>query len=159
VSPLAREMIVYAMRWGPDRDPADGIAERFFAALGALAVEWAASPLLYYLPAARSEELGRAMHFAIEHLAEPIAIEDAARAAGTSARTLARRFATETNTSWRAFVHTARMLRAMEHLSERGARVTDTAFAVGFTSLGAFTQAFTAFAGESPLAYKKRATS
>lgn len=158
MSPLGREMVLYAMRWGPDRDPRDRVAERFFAALGALCDEWAREAQPFRLPTAQSPALQKAMEYAIAHLSQPLSMADAARAAGLSERTLARRFAAEANSTWREFVHGARMLRAMELLSVPGTQVTETAGAVGFESLGAFTRAFEEFVGERPRDYRRRAT-
>lgn len=44
----------------------------------------------------------------------------------------------------------------MRRLSEPGARVGDVAAALGFHSHGAFTHAFTAFAGETPRRFAAR---
>ena len=153
--PLCREMILHAMRWGPDRTSEDARARAFFAALGALAGEWAESALPLCLPTATSPELEVAMAYAIDELAGAPTIEAAAKRAGLSVRTLSRRFADEAQTSWRAFLHQARMMRAMELLSVPGARVTDTALAVGFESLGAFSRAFDELTGTSPSEFRK----
>ena len=96
------------------------------------------------------------MDYAIAALGEAPSIEDAARRAGLYTRTLERRFADEAQTSWRRFLHQARMMRAMELLDAPLARVTDTALAVGFESPGAFTRAFTEFAGENPKDFRSR---
>lgn len=50
---------------------------------------------------------------------------------------LARRFEEEARTTWRRFLHDARMLRAMALLAEDEARVTQTAYAVGYERLAA----------------------
>ncbi|MEO7913533.1 MAG: AraC family transcriptional regulator, partial [Roseiflexaceae bacterium] len=50
LSPLAREMIRYAMRWGPERDPADAAADNFFLALATVCNELAATPDQSWLP-------------------------------------------------------------------------------------------------------------
>jgi len=157
VPAVAREMILYGARWGPDRDPDDAVANRFFEALAALCGEWAQATRPWRLPVAQTPALQRAMDHALAHLDQAPALEDAARAAGLSPRTLARRFADEAQTTWRAFLLTARMLRAMELLSRPGARVSQTAYAVGFRSLSAFTRAFEAFSGELPKSYRRRA--
>jgi AraC-like DNA-binding protein/mannose-6-phosphate isomerase-like protein (cupin superfamily) len=156
VSPLAREMILYAMRWGPARRAHDRLAGAFFDALGALLGEWLDDARPYYLPAARSPELARAMRLVLDRAHEPLTAAGVARAAGLSTRTLSRRFADEAQTTWRRFLNDARMLKAMDLLARPGARVTDTAYAVGFESLGAFSRAFERFAGESPRAYRGR---
>lgn len=158
VTPVLREMIVHAMRWGPGRRT-DAVAEAFFTALAALCTEAARTAAPFCLPAPRSPELRRAVRYLLSHLQRPLLIEEVARAAMLSLRTLARRFDAELGIGFREFLHQARMLRAMELLSREGATVTETALAVGFESLGAFTRAFFRFAGESPRDFKKRGQS
>lgn len=155
VTPLAREMILKAMDWGPERRTAAPAEEAFFRALGALAAEWASDPLPFCLPLATSPELGRAMDFVVEKMAEPLTIAEVARHAGLSVRTLARRFQDEAATSFRDYLQKARMMRATELLAEEGARVTDVALSVGFESPAAFTRAFEAFLGQSPRDYRR----
>lgn len=156
VTPLAREMILHAMQWGPERSSAPPPQEAFFHALGALAADWAKDALPFRLPVARSPELSRAMDFVIESLAESPTIEEAARRAGLSVRTLSRRFQDEAQTTFRELLQRARLLRATELLAEEGARVTDVALAVGFESPAAFTRAFEAFLGERPKDYRQK---
>lgn len=158
VVPLAREMILEAVRWGADRDASDERANRFFLAFAAMLGDWVGHSRQYRLPNARTPELQRAMAFAIAHLKEEPTIDDAARLAGVSPRTLARRFRDDAGTTWREFLHDARMMRAMELLADRNRSVTETAYAVGFNSLGAFTRAFVDFTGERPRDYHRRAT-
>ncbi len=155
VDALAREMILHTMRWGPTHTP-DATSRAFFAALAGLAIEWAAAAGPYSLPVARTPELARVMQWTLAHLTESPKVEQAARAAGVSPRTLARRFAEETGTTWRRFLHDARMLDAMRRLTEPGVRTSDVAFALGFASLAAFSHAFTAFTGESPRRFNAR---
>jgi AraC-like DNA-binding protein len=95
------------------------------------------------------------MRHALEHLAGAT-VDDAARAAGMSTRTLARRFREETGITWRHFLHTARMLAAMELLSGRDLRVTEVAYELGFDSLSAFSGAFRRFTGENPSEFARR---
>jgi AraC-like DNA-binding protein len=156
VNPLAREMLLYAMRWGPDRAPQDAVANAFFQAFSALCQEWVAEARPYCLPTGESPELQRVMQHVLDHLAEPHTLETVAQVAGISSRSLSRRFEREAQTTWRQFLHNARMIRAMELLSIRGAQVTETALNVGFESFGSFTEAFKAYAGETPSEYRKR---
>lgn len=153
---LGREMLLYSTRWGPAREAKDAVAGSFFQALAHLLSEWASQPRTWWLPRARSPELQKAMAYTMARLEGPVSLPAAARAAGLSERTLARRFEEEAATTWRRFLHDARMLRAMELLAEEGARVTQTAYAVGFESLAAFTHAFHAFCGERPRDFRQR---
>lgn len=153
VSDLCRELILYGMRWGPTRDPGDARAERFFAVLGDCCVDWIEAIRPFRLPRARSPELATAMIYARHHLDEAD-VQRAAEAAGISTRTLGRRFRSETGMSWRQWLRTARILRAMELLAE-GSSVTDTALVVGFDSPAAFSHAFGDMVGEPPSVFAR----
>lgn len=157
VTPLAREMLLHAMRWGPRAPVAASNATRdaFFRALAGLAAEWVTAERPYYLPAAKTEALARALRWIDGHLVDAN-VEGAAAAAHLAVRTLARRFEEETGTTFRAYLQAARMMRAMELLSKPGASVTTVAYDVGFKSLGAFTTAFTERCGETPSTYRSR---
>lgn len=157
VDALAREMVLYAMRWGPGCGALDALAEAFLRSLALLTVQWATGAVPLKLPAARSPALRRAMAHALENLGGGADLEAAARAAGVSPRTLNRRFQSEAGTTWREFVHHARMTRAMELLADPSFNTTQAALEVGFASPGAFTRAFAAFAGELPSRYRRRA--
>lgn len=155
VTPLAREMIVYGMRWGTNRAPGDGKANLFFQTLAVLCQEWMAEEPPFRLPRAQTPELAQAMDYTLKHLQE-INIDEVAEAANLSARTLRRRMQQETGISWQQFLRTARLMRAMELLAAPEAQVTETALAVGYSSLSAFTQAFARFTGETPSRYRQR---
>lgn len=153
VDTLARELITLAMRWGPTT-PQDDLARHVFGTLAGLSAEWAADPLPWHLPVARSPELQRAMDFTLAHLDEPLPQPRVARVAGLSTRSLNRRFAQETDMTWRRFLHTARMLRAMELLARPDLQVGEIALAVGYDSFSGFSHAFRAFAGMSCTAFR-----
>lgn len=156
LSPLAREMVRYAMRWGPDRDPRDPTADHFFLALADVCAELAAAPDLFWLPRGRSPELIRALAYALDNLEHPLRLDDLAQAVGLSPRTLTRRFAEETGLTWREFLRRARLIRAMELLAGPEASIAGTAYAVGFESLSAFSSAFRRFTGATPDSYRRR---
>lgn len=157
VTPLAREMILYAMRWGMDRDPNDTVADQFFVAVANVCAELAAEPERFWLPRARSEELRCAMDTIMQQLNQPLTVDLIAQAVNVSARTLARRFTDEVHMTCGQFIHRARLLRAMELLAEGGEEpIIDVSYAVGFESLSAFTSAFRNFTQETPSAYRKR---
>lgn len=156
MEPVAREMVRYAMRWGPDRSPEDPVAGPFFAALAALVEDWARTPRPFLLPVPQSEALLAATEYARAHLDEEPDLDEVAARAHVSARTLARRFAAELHLSWRDYLQRARLLRAMERLASPDAQVTAVAFEVGFRSPAAFSRAFKDFTGETPVAYRRR---
>lgn len=157
MGPLARHMVLEAMRWGPDHPPEHGVAGRFFPALAALAEEWMAHGVDLRLPHARSPELRRAVALTLERLGDAaLTGPQVARAAGLSTRTMARRFQAELGLTWRQLVQRARLLEAMDRLAEPGVTVTEVCFAVGYRSLGSFSTAFTELVGETPRAFRGR---
>jgi AraC-like DNA-binding protein len=156
VTALAREMIAYTTRWGPERDPADAAADRFFLALAAVCLDLAQTPDRYWLPVAHSHELAGALAYTRERCHERLCIGDVARHVGVSERTLARRCATETHMSWREYLQRARMISALERLASPEHSIAEVAYATGFESLSAFTTAFRRFTGDTPAAYRKR---
>lgn len=157
VTPLAREMILHAMRWGPQGVADETVARSFFETLALLAREWLRADAGLRLPRPKSPDLARAFEYALAHL-DTASMDEAARAAAVSPRTLARRFQSETQMSWRSFLRTARVLRGMELLAQPGTNVTETALAVGFENLAAFSTCFRELTSESPSEYQKRVT-
>jgi AraC-like DNA-binding protein len=156
VTPLAREMIMYAMRWGIDRNPEDKIADQFFAAVALVCTELAADPEQFWLPRVRSQELGSAVDYILEHLEGPLSVEGVSQAIHVSERTLARHFVEEAHLPCGHFIQRVRMLRAMELLAERDVPIAEVAYSVGFASVSAFNAGFRRFTQETPSQYRKR---
>jgi AraC-like DNA-binding protein len=156
VTPLAREMILYSMRWGIERDPKDTAAEHFFAAVASVCMELAATPEQFWLPRAQSEDISRAMSYILSHVESRLRIEDIARAINVSSRTLARRFIEEAHLTCGQCIRRVRMVRAMELLAQCEAPITEVAYAVGFESSSAFNAAFRQFTQETPSQYRQR---
>lgn len=148
-APIVREMVQYALRWPPGRDPDDGLAASFFATLGMLCGEWIKQEMPFRLPSGKSVQIQAAMEYSLNNL-ETATLAAAAAAAALSARQFRRRFQAECGIAWRQFLYQARMLRAMELLVAPQASVTDVAYAVGFNSLSAFAKSFFRFSGQTP---------
>lgn len=153
VTSLARELVIGALEW--PRDTAnDALARQYFSLVGALLTQrWQHARWAYALPSPTLPEVERAAAYALGDLAGAT-LDGAARAAFTSKRTLTRRFKQDLRMTWRAYLHQARMIQAMEQLSQ-GEAVTDVAFMVGFESSSAFSKAFKAFTGELPSQFER----
>jgi AraC-like DNA-binding protein len=163
VTPLAREMLVFATRWGPTRgalpsSPDTRTRQAFFVALAGLAAEWMRGDRLPGLPVARTPELERASAYVAKHLAEAT-VGSTAKAAGMSVRTLSRRFDAEVHMSFRTYLQIARVQRALELLALPRASVAQVGYEVGFSSPSAFATAFSSRCGETPSAYVARVRS
>lgn len=159
VDSLAQEMIRYSARWGHDRAGTDRTANLYFQALAALVPEWARQALPFHLPVAKSAELQRAMGKVLAEFGEDLSLDEVARVAAVSPRTLARRFESEVHMGFRTFVRLVRIHRAMELLARPQARVTEVAQACGFDSLSAFTTAFVEVVRERPKDFRRRVQS
>ena len=155
VSPLIREMMIYALRWPIDRSEGDAVSDAFFRTLADLVSEALEHEAPLSLPTADNPIVAAAMAFTKEHL-ESVTSTEVGRAVSVSERTLRRLFQDTLGMTWRTYLLHARMLRAMALLAAPGQSVQDTSTAVGFDSLSAFTRAFAQFCGETPSKFRKR---
>ncbi len=151
---LLREMISFSMRWRNPLRSRDTLAESFFQTVAFYCQELAQSELPYSLPRGESKGVRAAIEYTITHL-EAVTMAEVARGAGLSVRTLRRHFLAETGLNWRHFLNRARLLRAMELLTDGKANVTETALACGFMNLSAFSKAFASFTGQNPGAFRQ----
>jgi AraC-like DNA-binding protein/quercetin dioxygenase-like cupin family protein len=155
VSPLIREMMIYALRWPIGRQHGDPVSDGFFRTLGHLVSEALDHEAPLSLPTSHDPTVAAAMTYTKDHL-ESVTAEQVSRAVSVSERTLRRLFQDTLGLSWRTYLLHARMLRAMALLAAPGQSVQQTATAVGFDSLSAFTRAFSNFCGETPTSYRHR---
>jgi AraC-like DNA-binding protein len=159
VSPLIREMMIYALRWSIERRHGDTeddrVSENFFRTLAALVVEALDHEAPLSLPTSDHPIVAAALAYTKAHL-DSVSVDEVARAVSVSERTLRRLFSDTLGLSWRTYVLHARMLRAMALLAAPGQAVQATSSAVGFESLSSFTRCFTQFCGETPSAYRRR---
>jgi AraC-like DNA-binding protein len=108
-----------------------------------------------WLPAAKSPEMRALMGYVRDHLADA-SMGGACAATGLSARTLQRRCDEELSFGWREFLREVRIMRAMELLAQGRHSVGSVAKAVGYSSLSAFTLAFSKRVGISPSEFVRR---
>lgn len=155
-TPVMREMILHALRWPLGATEHDPVAASFFHTLGLMCAEWLQSELPLSLPSAEHPAIKRAM----DHVAADPAHASLAgvlTVASMSERTFRRTFVRETGMTWQTWLGQARILEAASRLTQ-GRRVTDVAAEVGYASLSAFAKAFKQLTGESPVAFRRRAT-
>ena len=107
-----------------------------------------------FVPPAR--HLLRAKDLADARYADPIDVNDMARAAGLSRAHFSREFRRAFGESPRAYLLTRRLERAAALLRNTDHSVVDICFSVGLQSVGSFTTSFTRTYGESPTAYRAR---
>lgn len=90
-----------------------------------------------------------------QHLAEPLNLEEIARRARWSTRTLSRRFREQTGTTPGQWLLSARMRRAQQLLETTDLSVEQVATEVGFDSVSAFRDRFHRQLSTSPAAYRR----
>ena len=155
VSPLIREMMIYALRWPIDRPHGDEVSDAFFRTLANLVTEALDHEAPLSLPSSEHPIVAAAMAYTKEHL-DRVSADEVSRKVSVSERTLRRLFRCSVGMPWRTYLLHARMLKAMALLAAPGQSVQETSSAVGFDSLSSFTRAFAQFCGETPTSYRKR---
>jgi AraC-like DNA-binding protein len=98
----------------------------------------------------------RAKDLADARYAEPLGVDDLARAAGLSRAHFSREFRRAFGEPPHAYLLTRRLERAAALLRDSDRSVTEICFAVGLQSVGSFTTSFTRTCGVSPTAYRER---
>ncbi|HVE67305.1 MAG TPA: AraC family transcriptional regulator [Solirubrobacteraceae bacterium] len=105
-----------------------------------------------HVPPAR--HLLRAKDLADARYAEPLGVDDLARAAGLSRAHFSREFRRAFGDSPHAYLLTRRLERAAALLRTTDRSVADVCLSVGLTGVGSFTTSFTRTYGVSPTAYR-----
>jgi AraC-like DNA-binding protein len=107
-----------------------------------------------FTPVPTARHLLRAKDLADARYAEPLTVDDLARAAGLSKAHFSREFRQAFGETPHAYLLTRRLERAAALLRSTDWSVTDVCFSVGLQSLGSFTSSFTRTYGVPPAAYR-----
>jgi AraC-like DNA-binding protein len=107
---------------------------------------------MYLVPPER--HLLRARDLVDARYAEPLGVDDLARAAGLSRAHFSREFRRAFGESPHAYLLTRRLERAAALLRSTDRSVTSICFDVGLRSVGSFTTSFTRTYGKTPTAYR-----
>jgi AraC-like DNA-binding protein len=105
-----------------------------------------------FVPPAR--HLLRAKDLADARYAEPLGVDDLARAAGLSRAHFSREFRRTFGVTPHGYLLTRRMERAAALLRMNDRSIPDICYSVGLRSVGSFTTSFTRTFGASPAAYR-----
>src|ERR671938_374768 len=105
-----------------------------------------------FVPTAR--HLLRAKDLADARYADPLTVDDLARAAGLSRAHFSREFRRAFGESPHGYLLTRRLERAAALLRLSDRSVADICFSVGLQSVGSFTSSFSRTYGVSPTAYR-----
>ena len=152
VSPLLAGLLVRAVDYGNDYPP-DGPAARLARVMLDELAAMERAPLL--LPISKDQRLARVMERLVEDPASQDTLEDVARKAGASPRTLARLFRSETGMTFTQWKTRLLLVESIERLA-RGASVTEVAVDLGYSSTSSFAYMFRSNLGVSPGRYRAR---
>lgn len=106
-------------------------------------------------PRAVHPSIRKALSFMRENFADPITLADVARAACLSRFHFCRLFHHETGIAFHEYLHDLRVTKAKALLSDRGLRISEVAFTVGFNDLSHFDRTFRRLVGRSPTQYRR----
>jgi AraC-like DNA-binding protein len=107
-------------------------------------------------PVPPARHLLRAKELADAHYADPIGVDDMARAAALSKAHFTREFRRTFGETPRRYLISRRLERAAAMLRNTDRTVAYVCCAVGMSSVGSFTTAFTRTYGMAPLAYRAK---
>lgn len=152
---LAREMISYAVTLSHEssservnaNEAEDSARERihkfnlYIASLSFLCPDWFVNARMLFLPSAQSDETSRLLEYLRNHIATAH-VEDAAKQVGLPQRSLHRHCMMQFGMNLRSLIREIRLVLAMEFLSSTDWPIGIIARKVGFSSLSAFTTAF-----------------
>jgi AraC-like DNA-binding protein len=151
VSGLLREATLRAARW--PEGPLDASAERLAGVILDEIRTLPVDPL--GLPLPRDARLLRIARALVDDPADNRSLDDWARWAAISARSLSRRFVTETGFTFSAWRQRARLMRALELLAD-DVPVTHIALDLGYSTPSTFIGLFRRTFGVTPAAYRQR---
>jgi AraC-like DNA-binding protein len=149
LNPLVALILQKALSW-PHDDSLDLSRMRLLLVLLDELRQSPARPL--QLPWPRDTRLLAIARALMAHIASPRTLEQWARWADISPRTLSRKFVLETGMSFAQWRQWARLTQAMEWLAT-GRAVKDVALSLGYDSVSAFIKAFRLALGSTPAAY------
>jgi len=149
VSRLLRELVLAAVS-GPEAYEPEGPMDRMMGVILDQLREQTTAPFALAMP--QDKRIRKVAEAMLADPADNRRLEDWARIAGASARTLARLFQSETGMSFRIWRQQLRLQRALEMLAE-GRAVTSVALDLGYESPSAFIAMFHRVLGAPPTRY------
>lgn len=162
-TPLAREMIGHAVALSreqeQDQDSSAQHKQKFttyLAALSLLCGDWFHNHRVLFLPTAQSEMTARLLTYLRDHIADA-SVEDACHVIAVPQRSLHRHCMQEFGFNLRTLIREIRIICAMELLSTSDFSIGTISQKVGFSSLSAFTSAFSHRLGMTPRDYAAEA--
>lgn len=141
VPPVLKEMIRYSERWSKSmvNDPDEIL---FLKALFNELPRFVEHSLQLHIRLPKDKRLSKPIGYLHSHYQEDIKIEDLSDVSLLSLRTLERIFKKETGMTLSKYQQILRIIKSLELLSAGDLTISETAYAVGYKSVQAFTRSF-----------------
>ncbi|MGG5207647.1 AraC family transcriptional regulator [Chryseobacterium sp. MIQD13] len=154
VPPILKEMIKYSERWSKNLldDPDEML---FLKALFNELPRFVEHSLKLHISLPEDKRLSLSIEYLHNHYKEEIKMEDLSEISRLSLRTLERIFKKETGITLSKYQQILRIIKSLELLSSGNLTVSETAYAVGYKSVQAFTRSFQAVMQSRPTDFIK----
>lgn len=154
-NPLVHELL--GLMLGMKDRPADDRAtlRQLFRTVSHLCREWFSNPRMLWLPAAKSNEMRAFVSYVSAHIVDAT-VAMACEACHLAPRTMQRLSHEEFSFGLKTLIMEVRMMRAMELLAQDTIPIEAVAQSIGYSSVSAFTTAFTNRTGLSAGEYRQR---
>ncbi|WP_080779212.1 AraC family transcriptional regulator [Chryseobacterium phocaeense] len=141
VPPVLKEMIRYSERWSKKLadDPDEFV---FLKALFNELPRFVEHSLKLHISLPKDKRLSQPIEYLHNHYREDIKIEDLSEASLLSLRSLERIFKKETGMTLSKYQQILRIIKSLELLTSGDLTISETAYAVGYKSVQAFTRSF-----------------
>ncbi|VTR28335.1 AraC family transcriptional regulator [Sphingobacterium thalpophilum] len=147
---LLIQMINHTERWDEQHVMKTDYYFDFLVSIKKLLPQLGSDALPIILPITSDERLAPILAYLEQNLAEQITLHDIGDRFYMSERSISRMFQTRLQISFLQYVKTLRMVKAIEMLLKTNKSITDIAFAVGYDTLGSFSNTFYTFTHSRP---------
>ncbi|WP_343608588.1 AraC family transcriptional regulator [Chryseobacterium oranimense] len=141
VPPVLKEMIRYSERWSKNMDH-NRDEMLFLKALFNELPQFVEHSLKLHISLPADKRLSQPIAYLHNHYREEIKIEDLSEMSSLSLRTLERIFKKETGMTLSKYQQILRIIKSLELLTSGDLTISETAYAVGYKSVQAFTRSF-----------------
>ena len=154
INNLLMEMIKFSEDWFGHIVPGDDKYE-FLAVIKNLLPEISKKKLPIALPYTENKRVTPILNFIEENISEKLSLENVSKNFGFSSRSLSRLFQLNLKTTFLQYLKLLRMVKAIELMLQTDLLMGEVAYAVGYSSLSAFSNTFYQHTNVRPSDFKR----
>ncbi|RFM25794.1 helix-turn-helix domain-containing protein [Deminuibacter soli] len=155
-SELLIQMINHTEKWDGRHVEAKDANFEFLVALKNLLPELNNKALPIILPITEDERMLRITKYLDKNIAEPLNLQNVSEQFNLSQRSLSRLFQSSLQISFLQYLKTLRMIKAIELIVKTSQPINEIAYATGYNTIGAFSNAFYEFTQSRPTDFRKK---